>query len=53
MTHNRVKWATVDDTTVSRNARAPVDTEDLIELQQQRIRVFGVTYTVSDELAFL
>ena len=51
MVDNKIKWTTVDDNVVSRAARAPVDTEDLIELQQQRIRVFSVTYEVTGDSA--
>jgi hypothetical protein len=45
MAANKIQWRTVDN--VSRFARDTVDGADIIELQQQRIRVFKVDYIVS------
>ena len=47
MTANKIHWLTVDD-----GVAAPhefVDSDDTIELQQQRIRLFQVTYKVEEE----
>lgn len=47
MSENKKRWLTADDETVIRNVRESIDTEDVIELQQQRIRVFNFKYTVA------
>lgn len=53
MTANKIQWATVDDQVTSTNeSRSSADSIDSILLQQQRIRVFSVIYTVSNS-AFL
>lgn len=51
MAYYKIKWTTVDDDTVVREVRDPIDTEETIELQQQRIRVFQVDYSTTS--AFL
>jgi len=45
MAASKIQWSTADDDVVTRSVRASKDTMDVIELQQQRIRVFSVTYT--------
>ena len=47
MAGKRLHWKTVDDS--NSKTEAPADTNDVIQLQQQRIRVFSVEYTVGSE----
>lgn len=45
MIQNKIKWTTADDTTNTKQYRLD-DSIDGVVLQQQRIRVFKVTYDV-------
>ena len=51
MVKNKIKWTTLDDV-ASKSASVDQKT-DAIALQQQRIRVFKVTYNVSGGVSFL
>lgn len=49
MTANKIQWKTLDDSSdVER--QSIVETDSVVQLQQQRIRVFRFDYTASQAL---
>jgi len=49
MLNSKIHWQTWDDHVVIRHNRDPIDTDEYIEVQSQRIRVFSVVYSFITE----
>lgn len=52
---NKIQWKTVDDSAVSSKVESsePFETATVVQLQQQRIRVFRFTYSSNSSSLFM
>lgn len=52
---NKIQWKTVDDSAVSSKVESsePFETATVVQLQQQRIRVFRLTYSSNSSSLFM